>query len=263
MMNLDLTGKRAVVCGSSQGIGLAIAKELSGLGASITMLARDERRMSLAIKELDNSKGQDHHQVVIDFGQPDEVRSVMRNYAQYNPKIHILVNNSGGPKPGSILDIGADEFKEAFLQHLISDHALAKIIVPKMIVEGYGRIINILSVSVKEPIRGLGVSNSVRAAVANWAKTLSDEVGPYGITVNNVLPGPTNTNRIVTILEAHAKRQNKDIETVKEEMLLDIPLKRFATAEEIAYAVAFLASPAASYINGINLPVDGGKLGCL
>ncbi len=263
MMDLNLINKRAVVCGSSKGIGLAIAIQLAELGANITMIARDEDKLNEALSHLDISKGQKHHTLSIDFVSPDEVRSVMKNYADRNPKIHILVNNSGGPRPGNILDIGADEFKEAFLQHLVSDHLLAKTLVPLMIKEGYGRIINILSISVKEPIKGLGVSNAVRAAVANWAKTLAEEVAQYGITVNNVLPGPTETQRIEAIIEDTARRAGKTIESVKKEMEDEIPAKRFAKAEEIASVVAFLSSPAASYINGINLPVDGGKLGCL
>lgn len=263
MIDLNLQNKRAVVCGSSKGIGLAIAMQLAELGAHITMIARDEDKLNEAVKNLDTSLGQKHHTVSIDFVSPDEVRSVMKNYADHNPNIHILVNNSGGPRPGNILDIGADEFKEAFLQHLVSDHLLAKTLVPLMIKEGYGRIINILSISVKEPIKGLGVSNAVRAAVANWAKTLAEEVAQYGITVNNVLPGPTETQRIEAIIEDTARRSGKTVESVKASMESEIPAKRFAKAEEIASVVAFLASPAASYINGINLPVDGGKLGCL
>jgi 3-oxoacyl-[acyl-carrier protein] reductase len=263
MMDLSLKNKRAIVCGGSQGIGLAIAKQFAEQGAHVTIISRDTKRLNAALNQLQTSEGQIHHTLMMDFGSPDEVRSVIKNYAQKNPEIQILVNNSGGPRSGKILDIGTDEFKEAFSQHLISDHLLVKTLVPLMQKNGYGRIINILSISVKEPIKNLGVSNAVRAAVANWAKTLADEVAEFGITVNNILPGPTETKRIEALIEDFAKRRKQPYELIKKEMEEEIPLKRFAKAEEIANAVGFIASPAASYINGINLPVDGGKLASL
>jgi 3-oxoacyl-[acyl-carrier protein] reductase len=262
-MNLSLHNKRAIVCGGSQGIGLAIAQQFAAQGANVTIISRDANNLKDALKTLDDKQGQKHHTLVIDFGSPEEVRSVIKNYANNNGDIQILVNNSGGPRSGKILDIGTDELKEAFLQHLISDHILAKTLVPIMQKNNYGRIINILSISVKEPIKNLGVSNAVRAAVANWAKTLATEVAEYGITVNNILPGPTDTKRIHALIEDFARRRKVPYEVIKEEMEQEIPLKRFAIAEEIANVVGFVASPAASYINGINLPVDGGKLGCL
>lgn len=262
-MDISLKDKRAIVCGGSQGIGLAIAKQFADQGANVTLISRDVKHLTEAVKQLKTGKNQTHHTLMIDFGSPEEVRSVIKNYAQQNDDIQILVNNSGGPRAGKILDIGTDEFKEAFLQHLVSDHILAKTLVPIMQKNQYGRIINILSVSVKEPIKGLGVSNAVRAAVANWAKTLATEVAEFGITVNNILPGPTDTKRIEALIEDFSRRRKLSYDEIKQEMEQEIPLKRFAKAEEIANVVGFIASPAASYINGINLPVDGGKLGCL
>ncbi|MFN8438818.1 MAG: SDR family oxidoreductase [Cytophagales bacterium] len=262
-MDLNLQGKRAIVCGGSQGIGLAIAKQFAAQGANVTIISRDTKHLNDALSQLDISQAQQHHTLMMDFGSPEEVRAVIKNYAKNNPDVQILVNNSGGPRSGKILDIGTDEFKEAFLQHLVSDHLMAKTLVPLMQKNGYGRIINILSISVKEPIKNLGVSNAVRAAVANWAKTLAEEVAIDGITVNNILPGPTETKRIENLIEDFARRRRVDYDTVKKEMEDEIPLKRFAKAEEIANVVGFIASPAASYINGINLPVDGGKLASL
>ena len=262
-MNLDLKNKRALVCGSTQGIGKAVAIELALMGANITLVARNEESLKKTKAELSTDKGQQHSYIIADFAKPDEVKKSVNTYIEKQGTVNILINNTGGPPAGPIHTAQTDEFLSAFNHHLICNHILTQACLAGMKQDGYGRIINIISTSVKLPLKGLGVSNTIRAAVANWAKTLSNEVAQYGITVNNVLPGATNTLRLSGIIENKSQRTGIAIEIIKKEMLHEIPAARFAEAHEIANAVAFLASPAAAYINGINVPVDGGRTGCL
>lgn len=258
-MNLDLKNKTALVCGSTQGIGKATAIELSKMGANVILLARNEAKLKEAMKDLDHTHGQHHGILVADFSKPSELKAVITEYVNKGKKINILVNNSGGPKGGAIKDADPEEFLLAFNQHLICNHILVQALYPVMKEEGYGRIINVISTSVKQPLPNLGVSNTIRGAVANWSKTLANELGGFGITVNNVLPGATNTARLQTIAQIKADQFNETVDDVFTEMASETPMKRIAQPEEIAAAIAFLASPAASYINGINVPVDGGR----
>lgn len=262
-MDLNLSGKNALVCGSTQGIGKASAMELAYLGANVTLLARNEDALKAVVNELPNNGCQKHNCIVADFSTPDYLKVIINHYLETNSPFHILVNNTGGPKGGEIIKADTSEFLTAFSNHLICNHILVQALVEGMKSEGYGRIINIISTSVKQPLNNLGVSNTIRGAVANWAKTLANELGRFGITVNNVLPGATATGRLSTIIENKSKASGKTIEDVEEEMKSEIPARRFAQPEEIANAVAFLASPAAGYINGINVPVDGGRTGNL
>ncbi len=259
IMNLSLSNKTALVCGSTQGIGKATALELASLGANIILLARNEDKLKATLTELDSSQGQKHGFLVADFSNPSELKATIQKFIQAGNKIHILINNSGGPKGGAIKDAAPEEFLLAFNQHLICNHILVQAIYPVMKEEGYGRIINVISTSVKQPLPNLGVSNTIRGAVANWSKTLANELGGFGITVNNVLPGATNTARLQSIAQIKADQFNETVEDVFIEMASETPLKRIAQPEEIAAAIAFLASPAAAYINGINVPVDGGR----
>ena len=261
-MNLSLEGKRAVVCGSTQGIGNATATELAYLGASITLVARNQEKLKQAMAALDVSKGQLHNFIVVDFTQPEDLRSKLKAYSK-EFKAHILINNTGGPSGGPANAAHTDEYIQAFTNHLICNQILVQNLMEGMKSEGYGRIINIISTSVKQPLNGLGVSNTIRGAVANWAKTLSNELGAFNITVNNVLPGATNTVRLKSIVENKAAKTGQTKEAVLEAMKNQVPMKRIAEAQEVANAIAFLASPAASYINGINVPVDGGRTACL
>ena len=258
-MELNLTGKTALVCGSTQGIGKATAIELAILGANVVLIARNETALKDTLAQLSTISNQKHSFLVADFTQPLELKKVITNFINEGNKIHILINNSGGPKGGAIKDAAPEEFIAAFNQHLICNHILVQAIYPTMIDEGYGRIINVISTSVKQPLPNLGVSNTIRGAVANWSKTLATELGQYGITVNNVLPGATNTARLQSIAKIKADLYNETVEDVLTEMGSESPMKRIAQPEEIAAAIAFLASPAASYINGINVPVDGGR----
>lgn len=261
-MNLDLSGKRAVVCGSTQGIGKASALELALLGAHVTLVARDEEKLKAVILELASSSAQQHAYIVADFNSPNILKQKIEQYAA-DHSVHILVNNTGGPPGGQAIDANPDDFLKAFSNHLLCNQILVQAVVPGMKRERYGRIINIISTSVKIPLRGLGVSNTIRGAVANWSKTLSLELGPFGITVNNVLPGATMTGRLESIINTNAQKKGITFEEAKQDMIREIPLGRISEPYEVASAVAFLASPAAGYINGINIPVDGGRTGSL
>lgn len=262
-MNLDLTGKTAVVCGSTQGLGYASALELALLGANIVLMARNEEKLKETLPSLDSSKGQKHQYLVADFSSVEQVSAAITGFIKAGHSAQILVNNTGGPAGGAALSATEAEFLQAFNNHLLCNHVLAKALVPGMKTAGYGRIINVISTSVKQPIQGLGVSNTIRAAVANWSKTLATELGKFGITVNNVLPGFTNTVRADYVIRKKATDSGKTEDEVMKELVAEIPAGRIGQPGEFGAAVAFLCSPAAAYINGINLPVDGGRLGCL
>ncbi|MCO6493044.1 MAG: SDR family oxidoreductase [Phaeodactylibacter sp.] len=258
-MNLGLKGKNALVCGSSKGIGKAAAIEIAGLGANVTLVSRSAGAMADIIHELDHSQGQRHDFLVADFSNTSDLKRKVHALVGGKP-IHILVNNAGGPPAGPILDAEEAAFVDAFTQHLLCNHLLVQAVVPGMKKEGYGRIINVISTSVKAPLDNLGVSNTVRAAVANWAKTLANELGPAGITVNNVLPGFTDTERLHEIINNKAEKSGATREQVISGMKAGVPLRRFGDPSEPGAAIAFLASPAAAYISGVALPVDGGRL---
>ena len=257
-MDLNLKGKKALVCGSSQGIGLAAARELALLGAEVTLMARNEGSLEAAKTTLDTSAGQSHKILIADFFDNESVKSVVAQNNEY----HILVNNTGGPPAGKAIEAQADAYQQAFASHLLNNQLISSALVPFMRTAGYGRIINIISTSVKSPIPNLGVSNTIRGAVNSWAKTLSNELGPDGITVNNILPGATKTVRLEAIINNKATKAGQAVDFVEEDMKKEIPLRRFAEAAEVGAAVAFLASPAAAYINGVNLPIDGGRTNC-
>lgn len=259
-MNLDLTEKYAIVCGSTQGLGFASAIELALLGANITLVARNEEKLKQAVTKLDTSKQQKHNYFIADFQFPLQVKTAIEKHLAQHPSVNILVNNTGGPKGGTALDAATDEYLQAFNSHLICNQILVQAVVPFMRASGYGRIINIISLSVKQPVPGLGVSNTIRGAVASWSKTLAGELGEFGITVNNVLPGYTKTSRLDSLMQSRSDATGQSIEDIEKIFVSDIPLKRIGRAEEFGAAVAFLCSPAASYINGINFPVDGGRL---
>jgi len=261
-MNLDLSDKTALVCGSTQGLGYASAVELALLGCNVVLMARNEDKLKEVVKTLDHSKAQQHQYLAADFADVDAVKTAIDDFVKSNT-IHILVNNTGGPAGGTALNAQAADFLSAFNSHLINNHNLTQAVVPGMKQAGFGRIINIISTSVKSPIAGLGVSNTIRAAVANWAKTLATELGPFGITVNNVLPGFTKTVRAHYVISSKAKAADITEAEVMKQLVAEIPAGRIGQPEEFGAAVAFLCSPAAAYINGINLPVDGGRLGCL
>jgi 3-oxoacyl-[acyl-carrier protein] reductase len=261
-MNLSLEGKYAIICGSTQGIGLAIAEELALLGANCTLIARNEDALKAAVHSLDIALRQQHGYLVADFSKPEELKRVITAHLSTNP-VHILINNTGGPAGGPITEASEEAFLNTFNQHLICNHILTKACIPSMKEGGYGRIIKIISTSVKIPLKNLGVSNTIRGAVASWAKTMANELGQYNITVNNVLPGSTRTDRLETIINNVSSRTNRPVAEVEKEMMEEIPARRFGDASEVAAVAAFLASPAASYVNGTSIPVDGGRTGSI
>ena len=257
-MNLQLQNKNALVCGSTQGIGKATAILLAEEGANVTLIARNEEKLKAVLLELSN-RNQTHNYIVADFSNPEEVQQKVTEFISENYGFHILVNNTGGPAGGPIFNAKIEEFQNAFTQHLKCNHVLAQTVVPFMKTQCFGRVINVISTSVKQPLDGLGVSNTIRGAVASWSKTLANELGEFGITVNNVLPGATNTARLNEIISNKAKKTNSSVEDIATKMKNASPAKRFAKPEEIANAIVFLSSERASYINGINVPVDGGR----
>lgn len=258
MISIDLSGKNALVCGASQGIGRACAIALAKAGARVTAVARNAEKLSELMKELSGPPVSSHQYLVLDLKQTQEVRMRVHQLALQGP-IHILINNTGGPPPGPAIKAEEEEYLDAFRQHLICNQIITSTLISGMKAASYGRIINIISTSVKQPIDNLGVSNTIRAAVASWAKTLANELAEWNITVNNVLPGATETERLTAIIQKEMQIHSKTEDQVKQSMLNQIPAKRFGKPNELANVVAFLASPMASYINGINLPVDGGR----
>ncbi|TCZ74440.1 SDR family oxidoreductase [Flaviaesturariibacter aridisoli] len=261
-MNLSLEGRTALVCGSSQGIGLAIAEELALMGAECILLARNEARLTEAVRRLDSTLQQVHRTYAIDFNDAAATDALIASIVAGRP-VHILVNNSGGPAAGPVVDATEEQFIQAFQQHLLTNHRLTKAVIGRMKEEGYGRIINIISTSVKIPLKNLGVSNTIRGAVASWAKTMANELGAFGITVNNVLPGATRTQRLEAIVGNTAQKKGLDREEVEAEMIAEIPARRFGEAAEVAAMAAFLCTPAAAYVNGTSIPVDGGRTGSI
>ncbi|MFC0604001.1 SDR family oxidoreductase [Winogradskyella pulchriflava] len=256
-MNFELNNKHALVCGSTAGIGKATALALAEEGTIVTLVARNEGKLKATLAELPQHRNHDY--IVADFSNPTELKTKISDYISKNHGFHILVNNTGGPAGGPVFSAKIEEFENAFTQHLKCNHVLAQAVVPFMKSQNYGRIINVISTSVKQPLDGLGVSNTIRGAVANWSKTLANELGQFGITVNNVLPGATGTERLAEIIKNKSAKTGNSEEEAANAMKNAVPAKRFAKPEELADAITFLASARASYINGINLPVDGGR----
>ncbi|WP_444996750.1 SDR family oxidoreductase [Aliikangiella sp. IMCC44359] len=262
-MDLNLSNKNALVCGSSQGIGKAIAIQLASMGANVTLFARNLEKLNEVKAQLANNGSQEHFAICADFSDTPAVSRALKEQLTVVPQYHILINNTGGPAPGPANTAKSEEFITAFNQHLINNHQITQSVIEGMKEAGYGRIVNVISTSVKQPLQGLGVSNTVRGAVASWGKTLSNELGQFGITVNNVLPGATNTVRLESIIKNKAAKQGLTIEEMEAEEKSIIPMRRFGEAEEFANVVGFLASPAASYVTGVSIPVDGGRTSCL
>lgn len=258
-MDLDLTGRHALVCGGSEGIGRATAHELALLGAEVTVLARRADALAIVRDTLPTAPGRRHHLLAVDMDDTDALRTAVAAHVAAHP-VQILVNNTGGPPGGPTHAAPSQAFVDAFRRHLLAGQILVQAVLPAMRDAHWGRIVNVVSTSVREPIAGLGVSNTVRGAVAGWAKTLSRELAGDGITVNNVLPGYTRTGRIEQIIADRSARTGRSSDAVIAEMEASVPAGRFADATETAAAIAFLCAPAAAYINGVSLPVDGGRM---
>ncbi len=257
-MEINLKNKTAWVCGGSRGIGKSIAIQLAEHGANVLLIARDSAELKKTLLLLRKEKEQKHDFLNLDLSNTNSLDKKL-NELPGPLSADILVNNSGGPAGGELQKADCDDILLAFRQHLIGSHTLTKMVIKKMKKKRFGRIINIISTSVKQPIPGLGVSNTIRGAVASWSKTLASELAPWNITINNILPGATNTDRLQALAEKKAKTKNCSVEEVLSSMKLAIPAGRFADPNEIAHAAIFLCSDYASYINGINLPIDGGR----
>lgn len=261
-MNIRLDGLYALVGGGTQGIGYATAVQMAKLGANVTLLARDARKLHEALATLDTSSGQQHRPLVANMADTDALHAAITAHMQAQP-VDLLVNNTGGPPPGLAHESSVAAYEQGFRLHLLAFQTLVLAVVPCMKQRQQGRIINVISTSVKAPLPNLGVSNTIRGAVAQWSKTLANELGPFNITVNNVLPGATATGRLKAIITSKSAKAGTSEEAAAQEMMHEIPLRRFAEPEETAAAICFLAGPSAAYITGINLPVDGGRTGCL
>ncbi len=259
-MNVRLDSLTALVCGSSDGIGKAIAIDFAKAGANVILLAKSEDKLKSVLKSLHKTEKQKHDYISVDMNKTGELISKVRNLINEFSSIDILVNNTGGPPPGPIHKAKLNELEKAFNQHIKSAHALTQLLIQEMIEKKFGRIINIISVGMKEPIENLGISNTIRGAMGSWAKTLSKEIAPFGITVNNILPGYTATQRLIDLFENNAKKLGLSFDEYSKSILSKIPAKRFANPEEIAYLATFLASEYSSYINGTSIPVDGAYL---
>lgn len=258
-MKLDLGGKHALVCGGSEGIGRAAAIELAQLGADVTLLARREEALRETVAALPTNGMQRHDYLVADVSQSQTLGEAVAALAAGKP-VHILVNNTGGPPGGPAHSAGIEAYLDAFNKHLVANQTLLQAVLPGMRAARWGRIVNVISTSVYEPIPNLGVSNTIRGAVASWAKTLSRELGADGITVNNVLPGYTLTQRLDQILADRSKASGKSEDDIASAMLSTVPVGRFAEAGEIGGVIAFLCTEAAAYVNGQSLAVDGGRM---
>ncbi len=259
-MNLSLKGKTALVCGSSGGIGKAIAIFYAEMGANVILLSRSEKKLDSVAELLPSGNGQQHKYIVCDLHGADNLKYAINEISKMPNTVDILVNNSGGPTPGPIFDATEDDFLQAFRSHLLAGQRLVRAFAPQMKANNWGSIINIISIALKQPIDGLGVSNTIRGAVAAWAKTLSRELGPFGITVNNLLPGYTSTPRLESLFNKRAADAGVTTKEISDKICSEIPAGRIGKPEEIAYAAGFLASDMAGYINGVSLPVDGGFL---
>lgn len=258
-MDLDLRGRHALVCGGSAGIGRALALELAGLGARVTLLARHPGPLDATLAELPAAQGQAHARHAVDLGQPEALAALLAGPLAAGD-VDILVNNSGGPPGGPLLDAPCAAFEAAFAPHLLASHRLVQAVVPGMRARRFGRILNIVSTSVYEPIPGLGVSNTLRAAMAGWAKTLSRELAPHGITVNNVLPGYTRTRRMTEIVAQRQAAEGRSAADIEADLLAHVPAGRMAEPTEVAAVAAFLCTPAAGYVTGVSIAVDGGRM---
>ncbi|MFA6571558.1 MAG: SDR family oxidoreductase [Bacteroidota bacterium] len=261
-MDIRLENKTALVCGSSQGIGKAIAIQFAEMGANLILVARNENALQKVISELPTNNKQKHNYIKTDFSQYEKAIKTINNFLNKFDlnSVDILVNNSGGPAYGQILEDTPEKFIDAFNQHLILSHTLVQALINPMKEKKWGRILNVISISTKQPIENLGVSNTVRGAMASWSKTLSRELAPYGITVNNLLPGYTATTRLEILLKNNADQSGKSIDEISSQIISSIPTRRFGKPEEVAYLAGFLASDYASYITGVSVPVDGGFL---
>ena len=258
-MNISLKSKHALVGGSSKGLGNAVAKQLALSGAKVTLVARSNDLLEKTISELNKLTDSNHEYIICDYNDHEEYAKIMGDYLENNT-IDILVNNTQGPKAGDVNTLSIEDYQNAFdllFKNIVFTTMLA---LEKMKKNKWGRIINMTSISVKEPLSYLALSNSIRSSVISWAKTLSNDLGSNDITINNILTGYFDTERLKELNSEKAKKFNVEIDKLYETMKQQVPLKRIGEPKEFGFLVAFIASEQASYINGVNIPIDGGLL---
>jgi len=258
-MNISLKSKRALVGGSSKGLGNAVAKQLARSGATVTLLSSNEQRLINTVNDLKEQTGLNHDYLVVDYNNFEEYQKKIEEYLLVNP-IDILINNTQGPRGGDVMNVSIEDYQKSFDLLFKSVVITTMIALKNMKKNKWGRIINMASMSVKEPLQYLALSNSIRSALTTWGKTLSNDLGSYNITVNNILTGYFNTQRINQLNSEKAKKLNINIEEVYQSMKELVPLKRIGDPREFAYLITFLASDNAAYINGANIPIDGGLI---
>lgn len=258
-MIIDLTGKNALIGGSSKGIGKAIAERLAASGASVTLMARSEDLLKKIVAQLDTSLGQKHQYVVVDFSNYSLFAVQIEHFFKNNT-IDILINNTQGPAAGGAIEKSIDDYQTAFDLLFKCAVKTTSLALDHMRSQQWGRIVNIASISVREPLNYLALSNSLRAALVTWAKSLSMDIAADNITINNTLTGYFDTERIAQLNAQKAKKINVPIEKVRSAMEAQVPMQRIGRAEEYANLVCFLVSEQASYITGTNIPIDGGLL---
>ena len=258
-MNINLTGKNALIGGSSKGLGLAIARQLAVSGANVTLMARSKTTLKKVVDQLDTNSNQKHQFLVVNFSDFDDFGSKMKNFFTNN-KIDILINNTQGPSPGSAIEKSIDDYQNAFDLLFKCAVFTCNLALPHMQKQKWGRIVNVSSISVREPLSYLALSNSLRAALVTWAKSLSIEIASDNITINNTLTGYFDTERIAEINAQKAKKMGIPETEVRSAMISAIPAKRIGHPDEYANLVCFLVSDQASYITGTNIPIDGGFL---
>ena len=260
-MNLNLNNKNAIVCASSQGLGKAAALDLAEEGVNLAICSRDQDKIN-KVKEEIHQKINSEIKVIalqVDLDSPDEIQAFYKQVENDLGSVDILVNNNGGPPPSTFEQLSDDDWQKAFNSTMMSCLRLSKLVIPNMKKNGWGRIINISSVSVKTPVNGLFLSNSLRMGVLGWAKALSDELAPHGVTVNTVCPGYTRTERVEAILETQSNSSGLKKEEIEKSIAENIPMKRVGEAEDLAGLITFLASEKADYMTGLAIQVDGGS----
>ena len=260
-MNLNLKNKNAIVCASSQGLGKAAALDLAEEGVNLAICSRDQDKIN-KVKDEIHQKINSEIKVIalqVDLDSPDEIKAFYKQVENDLGSVDILVNNNGGPPPSTFEQLSDDDWQKAFNSTMMSCLRLSKLVIPNMKKNAWGRIINISSVSVKTPVSGLFLSNSLRMGVLGWAKALSDELAPHGVTVNTVCPGYTRTERVEAILETQSNSSGLKKEEIEKSIAENIPMKRVGEAEDLAGLITFLASEKADYMTGLAIQVDGGS----